>query len=529
MESIKNYKKIYLWALATTCFSLLSVKWMFPPAAWIAPALLILLMREFSLWKSLLWGISVLYVSSLIAGYNVMPFPTVIFIIIALISSLKQLIPFLLYRLVYKQINRWYLTVVFPCLYVTFEYLNGFDGGGTWGSLAYTQVNNSPLMQLTSVTGLWGITFIITWASSILAEWHFNKMSLGAVQRPLILFLVLFGIIFFAGTIRINPLWQQENTTVRVAGITGQNLELLQSTYEAVFGQRLDVELQRLTHSSPELQELNKGLIKFIENPLDSIFKATHLQMEVFQDSILNIVRKEADAGAKIVALSEGLLFCTKSTEHKIIEKAQKLSEEKKIYFLLSLASFIPGEVTMGSKYLENKALFIGPHGEIMNIFFKNMPVPLVEPSIEGDGLIPVIQTEYGRVAISICYDADFPYLMRQAGQKEADIVLLPSGDWREISPYHAYMAKVRAVENGFSLLRPVSGAVSIASDYHGIIKGRNEFRHSGENVLVSQLPTKGVCTVYALTGDLFAWACLLVVLAVLIYYITLKFNIIPK
>ena len=324
MESIKNYKKIYLWALATTCFSLLSVKWMFPPAAWIAPALLILLMREFSLWKSLLWGISVLYVSSLIAGYNVMPFPTVIFIIIALISSLKQLIPFLLYRLVYKQINRWYITVVFPCLYVTFEYLNGFDGGGTWGSLAYTQVNNSPLMQLTSVTGLWGITFIITWASSILAEWHFNKMSLGAVQRPLILFLVLFGIIFFAGTIRINPLWQQENTTVRVAGITGQNLELLQSTYEAVFGQRLDVELQRLTHSSPELQELNKGLIKFIENPLDSIFKATHLQMEVFHDSILNIVRKEADAGAKIVALSEGLLFCTKSTEHKIIEKDLK-------------------------------------------------------------------------------------------------------------------------------------------------------------------------------------------------------------
>ncbi len=523
METIKNNKKIYLWALSTICFSLLSVKWMFPPAAWVAPALLILLMREFKLWKSLLWGFSVLYVSSLIAGYRVMPFPAVIFIIIALISSLKQLIPFFLYRLVYKHINGWYLTLIFPCLYVAFEYLNGFDGGGTWGSLAYTQVNNSPLMQLTSVTGLWGITFMITWASSILGVWHSNKMSIKAVQRPFILWLVLIGIIYFAGTIRINPLWQQENTTVRVAGITGQNLELLQSTYEAVFGQRLDVELQRLTHSSPELQELNKGLIKFIENPSDSIFRATHLQMEVFQDSILNIVRKEADAGAKIVALSEGLLFCTKATEHNLIDKAQKLSEQKQIYFLLSLASIIPGEVTMGSKYLENKALFIGPHGEILNVFFKNKPVPVVEPSIQGDGMIPVIDTEYGRIAISICYDADFPYLMRQAGRKEADIVLLPSGDWREISPYHAYMAKIRAVENGFSLLRPVSGAVSIASDYHGIIKGRNEFRDSGEHVLVSHLSTKGVCTLYALTGDWVAWACLLVVLVLLIYYATSK------
>ena len=523
MEYLKNKRNYYLWALATIYFSLLSVKWMFPPAAWIAPALLIVLMREFKLWRSLLWGFSVLYVSALIAGYQVMPFPTIIFLFIALVSSLKQLIPFLLYRLVYRQTRGWYLTLIFPCLYVAFEYLNGFDGGGTWGSLAYTQVNNTPLMQLTSVTGPWGVTFLITWASSILAEWYYGNRSLSTVRMPAIIFLVVVSTVYLAGTIRINPFWQQEETTVRVVGITGQNLEMLQSTYEAVFGQRLEVDLHQLTQSSPELQELNKGLIRFIENPTDSIFRPTHSQMEAFQDNTLNIVKKEVDAGAKIVALSEGLLFSTKATEHKLIEKAQKLSEENDFYFLLSMATIIPGEVTMGSKYLENKALFISPKGELLNVFYKNKPVPLVEPSIQGDGLIPVIETEYGRVAISICYDADFPYLMRQAGKKEADIVLLPSGDWREISPYHAYMAKVRAIENGFSLLRPVSGAVSIASDYYGIIKGRNEFSPADENVLVSHLPTKGVSTVYALMGDWFAWVCLMVVLTVLVFYVVRK------
>ncbi|MEQ9374533.1 MAG: nitrilase-related carbon-nitrogen hydrolase [Imperialibacter sp.] len=516
MKTFTNTKTTTLWLLATISFSLLSVKWMFAPAAWVAPAFLILLMKEYKPWKSLLVGLSALYVSALIGSYKVMPFPTIVFVVIALIGALKHVVPFILFRLLSKRVEGWYDTLLFPCLYVAYDYLNGFDGGGTWGSMGYTQVNNDALMQLVAVTGLWGVTFLVTWVSALLAAWYSSGFSFSSIKTPATVCSSVFVVILIGGSIRINSLWQKETTTVRVAGITGQNLELLQSTYEAVFGSRLDVDLAKLTQTSPELQELNKGLVKFIENPGDPIFGASHRQMEAFQDSMLSVAKKEAIAGARIVSFSEGLLFTTKATEGKLIAKARRLANENQFYLLLTMASIITGEVTMGSKYLENKALLIGPDGQVLNTFFKNKPVPLVEPSIQGDGKIPVIETPFGRIAISICYDADFPYLMRQAGQQNADIMLLPSGDWKEIAPYHAWMAKVRAIENGFSLLRPVSNATSIASDYHGKVLGSNDFSSVGEHVVVSHLATKGVTTIYSKMGDWLAWGCLVAVVGII-------------
>jgi len=41
---------------------------------------------------------------------------------------------------------------------------------GTWGSVAFSQYGNQPLMQLASVTGLSGIAFLVSWFGS-LANW----------------------------------------------------------------------------------------------------------------------------------------------------------------------------------------------------------------------------------------------------------------------------------------------------------------------------------------------------------------------
>ena len=98
---------------------------------------------------------------------------------------------------------------------------------------------------------------------------------------------------------------------------------------------------------------------------------------------------------------------------------------------------------------------------------------------------------------------------MGQVGRKGADILLLPSGDWKEVSPYHAQMAIVRAIENGTSLLRPVSGAVSIACDYHGNIIAQRSYFDDGERVVVAFLPVEGIRTLYSLVGDSFAWICI--------------------
>jgi apolipoprotein N-acyltransferase len=150
----------------------------------------------------------------------------------------------------------------------------------------------------------------------------------------------------------------------------------------------------------------------------------------------------------------------------------------------------------------------INEAGEIENIFFKNKPVPVVEGSIPGDGEVPVIETAYTRIGISICYDADFPSLLRKAGKQHADIVFLPSGDWKEITPYHADMARVRAIENGFSLVRPVSGATTIACDFKGRIISKKDFYDHGERIMVASVPTRGIVTIYSFIGDSLAYLC---------------------
>ena len=134
--------------------------------------------------------------------------------------------------------------------------------------------------------------------------------------------------------------------------------------------------------------------------------------------------------------------------------------------------------------------------------------MPVVDPSIAGDGVIPVLKTPFTNLATSICYDADFPDLMKQAGIKDVDILLLPSGDWKEIAPYHAQMAIVRGIENGFSLVRPVSGATSVVTDPYGRVRGIKNFDDEGPKVLVAYVPVKRVKTFYPIIGDIVVYLC---------------------
>ena len=56
-------------------------------------------------------------------------------------------------------------TLVLPSAWVATEYLVAmFTPYGSWGAAAYSQHENLLLLQLTSVTGLYGISFLIAWS-----------------------------------------------------------------------------------------------------------------------------------------------------------------------------------------------------------------------------------------------------------------------------------------------------------------------------------------------------------------------------
>ena len=107
----------------------------------------------------------------------------------------------------------------------------------------------------------------------------------------------------------------------------------------------------------------------------------------------------------------------------------------------------------------------------------------------------------------------DFTNLIQQAGGAGVDIMMVPASDWRAIDPLHAVMASFRAIENGFSMVRQTDKGLSLAVDHLGRVISSMDYFTTKDQHMTAQVPMKGARTVYALLGDWFAWACIVLLM----------------
>jgi apolipoprotein N-acyltransferase len=99
-------------------------------------------------------------------------------------------------------------------------------------------------------------------------------------------------------------------------------------------------------------------------------------------------------------------------------------------------------------------------------------------------------------------------YYVRQAGRADVDIVLSPSYEWpKGLIVHSVYM---RAIENGFSLVRPTFDGITIAEDFNGRILSQMDSAEAGDGILYADVPTREISTVYTTLGDLLGWICVL-------------------
>lgn len=130
-----------------------------------------------------------------------------------------------------------------------------------------------------------------------------------------------------------------------------------------------------------------------------------------------------------------------------------------------------------------------------------------------GPNVLQYIDTpEFGRIGGAICFDFNFADLIGQASQHGVDVMLQPSWTWGPIGTYHAQGNILRPVENGFTLFRCVSQGVS--GIFEPTLNSVFQQKVASKNVesYVFYLPlVKRIQTVYALMGDTFSYACLLV------------------
>ena len=243
----------------------------------------------------------------------------------------------------------------------------------------------------------------------------------------------------------------------------------------------------------------------------------THITNMTYQRALIERTEIAAKSGAKIISWNEAAIFIQKEDEIIWQEQLDVRWRRSLIVFHSLPAYVVP--ISTDPLKLENKFISINSKGEIAYQYLKHQPVP-GEPSIKGEEPFQVMKDHGLIIGGAICYDFDYPYIAKAFGQLNANIVAVPSSDWRGIDPLHTRMAAFRAIEQGYSILRSTRFGLSAAINQLGELTAQQSSFDSHNKIMLAELPIKKLTTVYSRIGDSFLYACfvLLVLLFISIY-----------
>ena len=480
-QSNKNFSILLLLA-GTLLVGFSAGRWLVPLIAWIGPALIMRYYRDQKIGRGYLL-IIVAHILAFLIGFGGMwlgMWGMGMMSGLAVLYGFLWSLPYLADRLMSRRLSGFSSTFVYPLAATTLEFVNIHTNPvGDWGATGFTQYGNLALMQLASVTGMIGITFLMGWFASV-ANWAWESRARGSqISRGLGIFGTVLTAVFVFGFLRLNlsPL-SESDETIRVAGIT--------------------------TATQMELFEQAGGVPAWFNNPESATAKSA---VQSRWEAYFAETEREARAGAQLVLWNEIAGLTSNSDLASLTARAQDVAKQNGIYLAVPLAVFYPADT--GKPY-ENTLLLIDPSGAIVLEHVKYGGAIIESGRVVGDGKLKTVNTPFGILSGVICWDADYPAVIRQAGQKGVGLMLDPSSDRLPIDPTHTHMAVFRAIENGMSLVRQTEWGLSIAVDPYGRVLAQTDFFGSTDHTLVAQVPVKHVTTVYSLFGSWLEWLCLI-------------------
>lgn len=221
-----------------------------------------------------------------------------------------------------------------------------------------------------SVTGLYGITFLIGWFSAVGASlWETEFTFRKAWRECAACGVCLIGVLLFGGG-RL-ALFPPVSETIRVASITRPGV--------GVFSASESGEARHLFSGEP----LSAEEIAHIQQRSSSI-----------ADFLLESADVEAQAGAKLITFGEINLPVLKEDEPSLIQRARDLAQTRCIYMGLPLGTLNPGHKPVA----EDKLVMIEPSGQIAWEYRKTRipPGPEAATILPNTGLLPVMETPFG-------------------------------------------------------------------------------------------------------------------------------------
>ncbi|HET9802883.1 MAG TPA: nitrilase-related carbon-nitrogen hydrolase [Candidatus Acidoferrum sp.] len=431
------------------------------PLPWLAPIPILLLASRASTRKAA----SAAFLAYFVGGLNVWHFfhailqlPLLPVIAFTVIPAVLFAIVVLAWRRLLLRGRLWAATFSFPLLWSAIEYANAATSPhSTYGSIAYTQMDFLPLIQLASVMGIWGISFVLFLLPSVIGVLASPKGSTREKTSLALVVAVMFLAVLGFGAWRLRtPL--QATGTVRV---------------------------RMLSSSAPS--------DIFPHEQAKAVDLANRYAAQLLPDGgtakpdVVIIPEKIVHVDAPASAAVRGVYSAAATKEH--------------VETLVGL-----DEISDGQR--RNDALLFGTDGRIEANYEKHHFIPVLEDGYALGTEYQVLQRPSGLWGIAICKDMDFPPLSREYGKRGIGLLLVPAWDFRYDDWLHQRMAILRGVESGFTIARNAKqGRLSITDNRGRVLAEALESR-TGFAVVDATAPVAHADTIYTRFGDWFAWLC---------------------
>ena len=394
---------------------------------------------------------------------------------------------------------------IVPALWTGLEWVRSwFLTGFPWGSMGYTQWNNLPAIQIASITGVHGVSFIVVLLNATIADIiHTYFISNNQPTTPktssritfhasrFIPIVIVIACLVYGTHVLSKPVETAASTKIALAPGNVPQLQKWDRTYW------------------PQIFERYMKLVKAAdaEEPDLIVLPETALRGEIF--------------------VLEGNVY---------IKELKEILTNQRIYLLTGLTDYTEAPKIYNSVYL------LSPTGEKLSSYAKIHLVPFGEyvpitrhlpnfiqlsrgfESGKSIDLFPIPHTENRQMGVVICFESVFPDLCRKFVKKGASVMgILTNDAWFDgtaCPEQHLAMAPLRAVENRTAVFRCANGGISCIIDAFGRTITTPILASDTENFLIERIPLSDHGgTIYTHYGDWFPISCFLASVLLILYH----------
>lgn len=433
------------------------------PLMWFAPIPVLLFASSSSWWAATL----VAFCAWLLGGLNLLHYfnsllhlpPTVQAIIFA-VPSLLFAISVLSFRSLVRREAWWSAALAFPAAWVSFEYVgNLLSPHGTGGNLSYSQLSFLPFLQLASVTGPWGMSFLLMlFAAALVVSIGARRTSPRQAWRILGASWGAVALVMIFGGIRLSS--NQPGLRVKVGLIASD--------------------------------EAGNADVAAAGTDAERLFHAYGIEVEAL-----------ASRGAQVIVLPEKLAVVLATESGKTDSFFQSIADKTQVMLVVGMV-YVDGPV----KY--NRARVYTPHAPVQS-YDKHHMLPPFESNLKPGTSVFTTSKPSGTWGVAICKDMDFTPLSRQYSNAGAGLMLVPAWDFVLDRFSHGHIAVMRGVEDGFSIARAAKQGFLTVSDDRGRVLAETRSNSSPFATLLADVPAGHEKTIYSQLGDWFAWVALVI------------------